>query len=1026
MEDETLLTTKPSSIFSAYKYKLGRRPRKEPEQGQEASNLVEGLVDYLRVLEDRVLELEQRISDESDDSSDPDREALPAGEEEIVAVEPTIKLYPIGRPTSYHPITLTRETRRGIRRKRRWQAPENTYACEHDTQHLIRAVYVPNPPRGPSQKDRPDQESQAEDPENVAEIQTFSVTSTFITSFFSAKLPSGPGHFIMRFYAPFKPVLRHLDALRAELPRLERLFGHEIVSCQVSFRRDEPQTKPPSDHVAGPQNPTPDSGRDVPPLAPWVCPEALTHFRVLIEFIDKYLAREVNLYHDLRAGSMERVAFENLWMLFEAGDTIFCPLREPGREAYLTTEGHGRAHRPVQRYTPQGYRVVATEGGLPISGSPARQHVYYTHDGNPRRPPISSRVRGFYTDFRVYCYFIDFNGKEYGSVRDVFVFKPYERELDIRSLQAYPIVFADGSMLLNRGFKFVGATVVSHMQYEGLTVGANREEASFHFPSSFLPVVVDTKLAFEGDSSLGSNQVQAPKFISGPRFWLSKPLPHGLKERGVLLGAPACQYPRCQNLFCIPAENWSVDSTHVAREKTETVLKALLEEQERADEGPSSFQKKMEETDMIRLLPGTVPGFALRNRKWVLLDLNLLKPVEQNHEWKHLVLPKGHRTMVQAMVETHTAQSGGGNHVAKAVGMDLVRGKGKGCIILLHGVPGVGKTSTAGTKSSLSEGSGFLCIPCQTRCEWTCKCEQLDSLVDTSQQRDVQRNGLVSVFLRILEYYSGILFLTTNRVGAIDDAFRSRLHLTLYYPRLNKDQTIKIFKRNFKRMVDINDGRIKRGLLPFECQKSEMKAVVRWAEESWKKLRWNGRQIRNTFQTGLALAEFDARGNGSGPTSAFVTKTHFKIVASASLQFNQYLKQTHGHDEDDIARRDLTRAANFTLEMEGSSSDEESSSSAESDETDSSGTEADSEETDDDSDHGKRKKKHGKTKSRGQKGSKSKTASGKSGSKSSNKKAKADEEVKAKGDKKTKEKQRKKKDEKEEEEESVSSSDDSE
>lgn len=277
----------------------------------------------------------------------------------------------------------------------------------------------------------------------------------------------------------------------------------------------------------------------------------------------------------------------------------------------------------------------------------------------------------------------------------------------------------------------------------------------------------------------------------------------------------------------------------------------------------------------------------------------------------------------------------------------------------------------------------------------------------------------MSVFLRILEYYSGILFLTTNRVGSIDDAFRSRLHLTLYYPKLTKEQTTKIFKRNFKRIAEINNDRQQRGLPPFECLKSERKAVIKWAEETWKRLRWNGRQIRNTFQTVLALAEFDARGDGSKPTSPVVTKSHFKIVASASIQFNQYLKQTHGHDEDAVARREMIRADNFSMELGDESSENDSSSSEDSGESDESGTEGDSEETDDDSDDGKRKKKGSKSRAKEKKGDKAK--GGKSGK--SGKKDKGDADGKSKGGKKVK--QRRKKDEEDEDDEDESGSDDS-
>ncbi|KAK4224087.1 hypothetical protein QBC38DRAFT_486247 [Podospora fimiseda] len=1029
-----LRTAKPSSIFRAYKSKLSsKRPRAAPQAGDEASTLVEGLIDYLRVLEDRVADLEDQIKS-SDDSSDSDAEPLPPIDDTI-SVVPTIKLYSVRAPMQYHPANRPGE-------KRRWQAEAGTYECEHDTQHLIRAVYMPKASENtPDAQLSQSPQQDPENPDNIDEIVHFSVMSNFIHWFLSRKLnlpplqPTSPigaklgSHTVMRFRPPYRAVLTHLDDFMAELQKLEGKYGRPM----------SPDERPPTDHF-----PDATTGPPPPPSPIWDCPAGLIHFRVYVNFIHKYLAPEVQFYRDLRAARVDIVAFEHLWMLFEIGDTIYCPLRDPGREFYLTSEGPGKEHRPIRRLTPQGYRIAAVEGGLPLANMVLMPRNIYPSDhmadrDTPegikqriRRPPMHSVVKNAYSDLRVYCYYIDFNGKEYGSVSDVFVFKPYDRELEIRSLQVYPVAYANGSRLLERGLKFMDATVVSHMQYEGLTVGANREEINS-------PVVVDTKLAFEGDSSLGNNQVQAPKFDSRQRFWLINQPAN--RERSLILPAPNCFHPRCQMDVCIFRASGSGQANWMYRDgRPQAHLKSVLEEQERAGEGPlsSSFRNRMMSADLIRLLPGSVPAFALRNRKWVLLDLDLLKPVEHNHEWKNLVLPKGHRKMVQAMVETHTAQSGGGENAAKTVGMDLVRGKGKGCIILLHGVPGVGKTSTAECVAAHTNKPlypitcgdiGYRPEDVERNMEshfklahkWGCVLllDEADVFLAKRDQRDVQRNGLVSVFLRILEYYSGILFLTTNRVGAIDDAFRSRLHLTLYYPRLNKEQTIKIFKRNFKRIVDINEDRKGRGLLPFEYQKSDMKGIIRWAEESWKKLRWNGRQIRNTFQTVLALAEFDARGNGnSGPTNPVMTKSHFKIVASASVQFNLYLKQTHGHDEDEIAKRDLTRASNFSLEIEDSTSDEDSSSSEQSNDGNDSGTERDSEETDDDSDHGKKKKGQKKAKRKDQKGSK-KGRSGKSGSK----KAKGDEEGKKRKQRKKKEEE---KAEEEEEDESESESDDSE
>lgn len=166
--------------------------------------------------------------------------------------------------------------------------------------------------------------------------------------------------------------------------------------------------------------------------------------------------------------------------------------------------------------------------------------------------------------------------------------------------------------------------------------------------------------------------------------------------------------------------------------------------------------------------------------------------------------------------------------------------------------------------------------------------------------------------MRILEYYSGILFLTTNRVGAIDDAFRSRLHLTLYYPRLTETQTLKIWKTNLQRLKENNKLRLQGeiALIDFNDKK-----IIAWVKKHWEEIQWNGRQIRNAFQTAIALSEFEARKSnakgfdGSFKASPVLTTDHFKKLARASAQFSEYLRETHGDDEDERAVLDKMRAA---------------------------------------------------------------------------------------------------------------------
>jgi SpoVK/Ycf46/Vps4 family AAA+-type ATPase len=51
------------------------------------------------------------------------------------------------------------------------------------------------------------------------------------------------------------------------------------------------------------------------------------------------------------------------------------------------------------------------------------------------------------------------------------------------------------------------------------------------------------------------------------------------------------------------------------------------------------------------------------------------------------------------------------------------------------------------------------------------------------REDDMTMNAVVGVFLRVLEYFNGLLFLTTNRVDDIDEAIVSRcIALIKYYP----------------------------------------------------------------------------------------------------------------------------------------------------------------------------------------------------------------------------------------------------
>ena len=91
----------------------------------------------------------------------------------------------------------------------------------------------------------------------------------------------------------------------------------------------------------------------------------------------------------------------------------------------------------------------------------------------------------------------------------------------------------------------------------------------------------------------------------------------------------------------------------------------------------------------LLLLPPTVKAFSLRKKDWEDVELTCLREVQfELKAFDKLVIKKPHRNLVTAMSKSYFAKD---SNFA-----DLIKGKGRGLIILLHGSPGTGKTLTAG------------------------------------------------------------------------------------------------------------------------------------------------------------------------------------------------------------------------------------------------------------------------------------------------------------------------------------------
>lgn len=138
---------------------------------------------------------------------------------------------------------------------------------------------------------------------------------------------------------------------------------------------------------------------------------------------------------------------------------------------------------------------------------------------------------------------------------------------------------------------------------------------------------------------------------------------------------------------------------------------------------------------------------------------------------------------------------------------DIVEGKSGGTTVLCAGPPGVGKTLTAEVYSEIIQRplyrvhSGQLGLNVTemekvlkdtlTRAQRWGAVMLIDEADVYIKRRDdnIADNAVVGVFLRVLEYFNGLLFMTTNRVDDIDEAIVSRcIAMIRYYPPEAEDR----------------------------------------------------------------------------------------------------------------------------------------------------------------------------------------------------------------------------------------------
>jgi ATPase family associated with various cellular activities (AAA) len=251
--------------------------------------------------------------------------------------------------------------------------------------------------------------------------------------------------------------------------------------------------------------------------------------------------------------------------------------------------------------------------------------------------------------------------------------------------------------------------------------------------------------------------------------------------------------------------------------------------------------------DQLLLTTPTLRGYSLKDKKWLEFFVDSVSEIVWNESaFASLVAPPEQKDLILAFAQSQAKN--------KDRFDDVIQGKGRGIIMLLSGPPGVGKTLTAesvaetmktplytmsagdlGTQPSQVESALSNILEMNTKWNAVLLLDEADVFLEARSAHDLERNKLVSIFLRLLEYYEGILFLTTNRVENIDAAFESRIHLSLEYDELDEPSRKHVWNTFLKRASNVGN-----------FEEAEVDTLA--------KQEMNGRQIKNVLKTAQLLA----------------------------------------------------------------------------------------------------------------------------------------------------------------------------
>ncbi|KAI3330749.1 hypothetical protein F4824DRAFT_328479 [Ustulina deusta] len=631
---------------------------------------------------------------------------------------------------------------------------------------------------------------------------------------------------------------------------------------------------------------------------------ALQHMRCYLQFVEENIL-PLRLQYLEPKPTRHQIRYEDIPLLFKPGELVH-------------------------------YRL-APEKGQTLHRS-AVQQVWRITEIIPMDHPQHSEI----TETKLNLYYLDFDGDKIGPVWQICRLDYFEGEKEITELECYPLYFHPNHKSIferqktaGKQFKEAISQGVQHLYYSGWTFVTG--------------VLAEPLLDDKGDRIKHPEYIESEVVIDFKETvrtfpeWQTRSEDSEISVNSEFNDA-AWDIISSKQKVRIYADSREpnfrlLDDNMLAREDgvyIQTRNRYFTEDvflQEEADLANYTWKE-----DDLSLMPKRLFGYVLRERRFARLDVACIQwNSEQNKvTLNNIEMDDEHRQIIRSAVSSHFKAQ----HQEKTLNistfnnLDAIRGKGRGLTILLHGAPGVGKTATAEAVAIESKKPLFpiTCGDLGTKPEvvdktlrdifryahlWECILlfDEADVFLTQRERSSLERNALVGVFLRVLEYYRGVLFLTTNRVGALDEAFRSRVHISLWYPHLTVERTIQVLRNCLQRLPQppAKDGKPVYGLIKVLYKEIEdfVESEYRRYSKAAGKARgpWNGRQVRNAVQIAACLALYQKDTEDSNDDCpAILTAQHFQSVARTTTDFEKFLKKTRVGDDSYWAHQRNDRA----------------------------------------------------------------------------------------------------------------------